>query len=92
MALAEYQGDEKFFQEVGKRLRQGSPNKKMKPYVPLRVCLYALEQEGCLASLSEKRAYELFCQELKLYPDDGKGDASRSLKRLIQRWQADRAT
>ncbi|WP_027949880.1 hypothetical protein [Haliea salexigens] len=92
MALAEYQGDEEFFQKVSKRLRQGAPTKKMKPYAPLRVCLYVLEQENCLASLTEKRAYELFCQELKLYPDDVEGDASRSLKRLIQRWQSDRAT
>lgn len=92
MALAEYQSDEEFFQKIGKRLRQGAPTKKMKTYVPLRVCLYVLEQENCLASLSEKRAYELFCQELKLYPDDVEGDASRSLQRFIQRWQSDRAT
>lgn len=92
MAWAEYQGDEEFFQTLAKRLRPGRPSKKMKPYAPLRFCLYLLEQENSLAKLTEMRAYELFCHELKLFPDDLDGKAPRNLKRFIQRWRAERAT
>jgi hypothetical protein len=92
MALAEYLRDDKFFKKLAQRLSKGIPSKRTKAYTPLRICLWVLEQEKCLDSLSETRAFELFCRELDLYPEDPKGDTSGSLNRFVRRWKKERRT
>jgi hypothetical protein len=83
-AIADAEGDAKFFKDLAKSVT-GRPHKKLLEYPSLRYCLVALHDDGGFDRLTENLAYDLFCLDLKVYPDDG--DAGRSLWQFIQRWK-----
>ena len=84
VAIADAEGDVLFFKKMAKALT-GGPSKKLFVYPSLRFCLVALHEDGGLDRLTENLAYDLFCLDLKVYPDEG--DAGRSLWQLIRRWK-----
>lgn len=83
-AIAEAEGDAKFFWGLAKAVT-GRPHKKLLQYPGLRYCLVALHDDGGFDRLTENLAYDLFCLDLKVYPEEG--DAGRSLWQFIQRWK-----
>lgn len=88
ITLADYERDEAFFRELRNALK-GKPKKPKEEYADLRYCLYALEEDGRLDSLTIESAYRLFCEELQLYPTDSE-DPARSLWQFIRRWKKTR--
>ena len=90
IALAEITCDEVFFKKLSNAFKDG-PRELDGEYDELRYLLFALEEAEALETLSTERAYEVFCEELAVYPADG-SDAARSLNQFISRWRKRRAT
>ena len=84
IAKAEMKGDERFFKKprnalTGKLL----VNTNLDTF---RFLILALNEAGGLSSLSENERYQLFCEELNVYPYLDKEDPSAALKMFISRW------
>jgi hypothetical protein len=82
-------GDSEFQYKLLRAMKE-QPHRNRLPNLDLRFVLYALKVENALDKLTEDRAYELFCLDLKIFPDDG--DAARSLWKFIKRWEKDYPT
>lgn len=85
IAVAELKQDKKFFTRLANAMKQ-RPEKRTPALYPLRYILSLLHELGQLEHLSQIEAYELFCNELKLYSDKGE-DGERSLWQFIYRWK-----
>jgi hypothetical protein len=81
------ESDENFFKRMRKSLNK-KPTKLVNEYRELRLMLYRLESHGFIKDLTEESAYQIFCENLDLYPSDG--DAARSLWKFITRWKETR--
>ena len=87
LALAEAERDQQFFKGIAKAMT-GGPHLARIKYGELRLLLSALSETK--TQLTQESAYELFCEDLGIYPHDG--DAALSLWRFIKRWEAERPT
>jgi len=89
---AELEHDIPVFNQIGNALKERDQsknkksNKKDLEYRELRFFLALLQESGGLDKLSEEQCYQLFCLQLKVFPDDG-ADPAGSLKRYITRWK-----
>ena len=63
----------------------------MAAYSDLRYTLAALNEMGLLEQLKPADCYQLFSEELGLYPKRG-GESKRNLAKLIERWKEGSAT
>jgi len=90
IALAAFRHDKKFFSKLSNALKSTGINKRDEEYDSLRFALYLLEvEEKVLSDLTQVQAYQLFCIDLEVYPDDG--DAPK-LWQFISRWKKSRST
>ncbi|OAI12117.1 hypothetical protein A1507_19205 [Methylomonas koyamae] len=90
IALAEIEDDQAFFKKL-KNALSGPPLKPRDEYGVVRYVLYLLNEDGILDQLSPKDRYQLFCERLAIYPDDGE-DAAKSLDQFIWRWKKEFST
>lgn len=90
IALAAYRQDDEFFVNLSNALKSTGINKRVEKYDSLRFALYLLEvEENVLSNLTQENAYQLFCIDLEIYPDDGD---IRKLWQFISRWKLSRST
>jgi len=89
---AELEHDIPVFNQIGTALKERDQpknkksNKKDLEYRELRFFLALLQESGGLDNLGEEQCYQLFCLQLKIFPDNG-ADPAGSLKRYITRWK-----
>jgi len=88
LALAEAERDQLFFKSFAAALTKG-PHRGLLEYGELRLLLTALAETQ--TKLTQDYAYELFCEDLEVYPHDG-DDPALSLWQFIKRWEAARPT
>lgn len=88
LALAEAERDQRFFKSFASALN-GAPHRSRLEYGELRLLLTALAETK--TKLTQDSAYELFCEDLGVYPHDGE-DAALSLWQFIKRWEKERPT
>jgi len=90
ISRAEILREDDFFKKLSNALTT-KPMKPKEEYRELRYILYALEEVDALDTLPTERAYQLFCNELAIYPSVG-SDPARNLEKFIYRWKKARET
>jgi len=86
IAIAELKGETRFFTKLQKSL-SGKLRVKQN-FDTLRFLLIALNDAGGLQGLSGDEKFNLFCKELKVYPDR-ESDSADALRVFVSRWIRD---
>jgi hypothetical protein len=90
--LAHLAGDEAFLNKLAKAITRTRPRRPAEEYDDLRFMLEALEASKGLDNLSYEQLYNLFVEELQLYPGEERMDTFEGLRKLIQRRKKLRGT
>jgi len=77
--------DETFLHSLSKAITRTRPRPPAEEYNHLRYLVEALDEGIGLENITDETLYNLFVEELELYPDEGRKDPYSGLKRLIQK-------
>lgn len=93
LMYAELEHRVSFFNQIGNAIKEKDTTKDKKDleHGELRFFLALLQESDELKRLSEEQCYQLFCLQLKLFPDGGT-DPAGSLNRFIRRWKKNTRT
>ena len=89
-ARAKLTNDEKFFTSLRNSLNERNSETKEK-HTELKYLLSIFDDMDLLSELSREQAYQLFVEDLGIYPSDS-SDPMRSLWKFIRSWQESRST
>jgi len=90
IAIAEIKNDKRFFSMLKKSIKNPS-RRRWVAYDSSRMIAKALTEAQLLDELSTKELYQIFCEDLKIYPKTGE-EPERNLRQFIYRYQKETST